>query len=531
MAFNQQNMADAIRRQLSVILESSRFSASERLKCFLRFVVEETLEGREHELKAQVIGTKIFNRGNNFDSLTDPVVRVEAGKLRNKLNSYYLNNEEEGSDIIRIDIPKGSYVPSFKRISAIHPAKAPPMEALPGAIHSSIAILPFENMSESKEVDYLLSGLAEELTMALTKFEDITVISARGMSPESGRSSEPVDILAKQLGVRFVLRGSAQFVGTQMRLRINLVDAANRKILWAEKFESQYTVKNLFNIIDSTVTQVASRIGDSFGLIKRTLFNEFPDAERTEEIKAYEAVLCYHYWAANLASDRFHLAKTALEQAIQADPAYALPHGMLSDIYATHYQWSNDPQPEYLERSESLAARALALDPQCQYGLWGKGYSYFLRGDLQHFLDYAREAISINPSDTYLTAVVGVKIAAAGQWDEGRRLVHKASSLNPFLPSWHYTADSLYFFYNQDFEAALEAARHINSPSLSGPMLRTAIYGSMGLNEEARQELKLILGINPHFQKSYKELTRRIFFDASLVSALLHGFSRAGLPS
>ena len=267
MAFNQQNMADAIRRQLSIILESSRFSASERLKCFLRFVVEETLEGREHELKAQVIGTKIFNRGSDFDSLTDPVVRVEAGKLRNKLNSYYLNNEEEGSDIIRIDIPKGSYVPSFKRIPARHHAKALPMEALPGAINASIAILPFENMSESKEVDYLLSGLAEELTMALTKFEDITVISARGMGPESGRSSEPVDVLAKQLGVRFVLRGSAQFVGTQMRLRINLVDAANRKILWAEKFESLYTVKNLFNIIDSTVTQVASRIGDSFGLI------------------------------------------------------------------------------------------------------------------------------------------------------------------------------------------------------------------------------------------------------------------------
>ncbi len=530
MAFNQQNMADAIRKQLGIILESNRFSASERLKCFLRFVVEETLAGREHELKAQVIGTKIFNRGNNFDSLTDPVVRVEAGKLRNKLNTYYLSNEEEGVDIIRIDIPKGSYVPSFKHILPRHHTKAHPMETLPGAIHASIAILPFENMSESKEVDYLLSGLAEELTMALTKFEDITVISARGMNLESGKNSGPVDILAKQLGVRFVLRGSVQFAGAQMRLRINLVDAANRKILWAEKFESLYTVKNLFNIIDSTATQVASRIGDSFGLIKRTLFNEFPEAKRTEEIKAYEAVLCYHDWAASLAEDRFHLAKTALEQAIQADPAYALPHGMLSDIYATHYQWSNDQKPEYLELSENLADRALVLDPQCQYGLWGKSYSYFLRGDLQHFLDYARETISINPADTYLTAVVGVKIAEAGHWDEGRRLVQKASSLNPFLPSWRYTSDSLYFFYNGDFESALAAAKHINSPSLSGPMLRTAIYGSMGLKEEAEQELKLILEINPHFPKGYKELTKRIFFNDSLVSALLQGFCQAGLP-
>lgn len=525
---NYDDMREDILLQLNTILESINFSASSRLKDFLRFLVEETLAGREYQLKAHTIGQKVFNRGKDFDSLTDPVVRVEAGKLRNKLNQYYFSNEEAGTDRIRIDIPKGSYVPAFKKITQEKQHAQYP-ETGSSQDQASIAILPFKNIGGMQEVDYLLSGLAEELTMALTKFEDLTVISARGMNASGQTYAGSEDALAQELGVRFILSGNAQFVGTTIRLRINLIDTQTRKILWAEKFESSYTLANLFNIIDSIVDQVASRIGDSFGWIKRTLLNEFPESERTEQLKAYEAVLSYHYWAANLGEDRFQLAKAALEQAIQADPGYALAHGMLSDIYATHYQWHNDPHPEFLLLSEDFASRALNLNPQSQYGLWGKGYTSFLRGDSEQFLKYARAAISINPADTYLTAVVGVKIAVTGHWDEGRQLIQKARSLNPFLPSWYHTADSLYYFVNNEFEKALHAAKQINSPSLSGPMFRTAIYGVMGLPEEAGQELSQVLEIHPDFRKGHEELLRRMFFNDKLISALLNGFAGAGL--
>ncbi len=514
--------------QLKVILESNNFSASNRLKDFLRFLVEETVAGREHQLKAHTIGRQIFNRGDDFDSLTDPVVRVEAGKLRNKLNQYYLNSEETGTDKIHIDIPKGSYVPSFKKIVQTQVQNHLSEPAL-NADQASIAILPFKNIGGLQEVDCLLSGLAEELTLALTKFEDLTVISARGMGASMEASSGTEEALAHHLGVRFILSGNAQFVGTKIRLRIDLIDTQTRKILWAERFESSYTVENLFNIIDSTVTQVASKIGDSFGWIKRTLFHEIPESKRTEDLRAYEAVLAYHYWAANLGEDRFKLAKAALEQAIQADSDYALAYGMLSDIYATHYQWGNEPQPEMLKLSEEFATRALTLNPQSQYGLWSRGYNYFLGGDTEQFLKYARASISINPADTYLTAVVGVKIAVTGHWDEGRELIQKACSLNPFLPNWYHTADSLYCLVNGDLGEALHAAKQITSPSLSGPMFRTAIYGAMGQQEEAAGELWHALEVHPNFKQGYKELVRRMFFNEPLLSALMAGFSKAGL--
>lgn len=519
--------ADMIRQQLHKILESPDFRASDRLRSFLLHIVEETLAGRTAGIKAQAIGSIVFKRGETFDSLTDPVVRVEAAKLRNKLNAYYLAKGGLSDDIVRIDIPKGSYIPSFKKIAPPAPGNGQ-AESGGQAKPTGIAVLPFDNIGDVREIDYLLSGLAEELAMALTKFEDLTVVTARGMNPENRVEDSP-EQLAGRLGVRFLLGGNAQFDNSTIRLRINLIDAHTGKLIWAEKFESLYTVKNLFKVIDSTVEQVAARIGDSFGWIKRTLFNEFPDSYRTNELKAYEAVLYYHYWAADLSQARFSLAKEALEKAIRADPNYALPYGMLSDIYATHYQWGNKPQPEYLRLSDEFASRALVIDPQCQYGLWGKGYNHFLRGEEQEFLNFVRAAIRTNPSDTYLTAVVGVKIAVTGHWEEGRALIRKARDLNPFLPSWYHIADALFFLVNKDYDAAMQSSRLLASPSLSGPMLRTAVYGAMEEYGLARQELQEVLGINPDFRSGYKELITRMFFNREVIAALLGGLQKVGL--
>lgn len=527
---NYNQMREDILLQLQTILNSGNFSASMRMKEFLRFLVEETLAGREYQLKAYTIGREIFGRGKDFDSLTDPVVRVEAGKLRSKLNRYYADNQMEGVDLIRIEIPKGSYVPIFKRI-APHEEKYSAPEPEPGPDPTGIMVFPFYNIGKHQEVDYLISGLTEELILSLTKFEDLTVISARGLERDGHEPAGEDDEsrLAARLGARFILSGNAQFVDNTIRMRINLTDTSSRKILWAEKFECSYTLENLFSIVDSIAVQTASRIGDGFGLIKRTLYKESSESARTEQIRAYEAVLSYHHWATNLAEDRFELARTALEQAIRADPGYALAYGMLSDVYATYYQWNIDPQPELLAASETLAERALALNPQSQYGLWGKAYNYFLRAKREEFLEYARKAIGINPADTYLMAVIGVKIAAAGNWQEGRELTRKALRLNPFLPDWCYTADLLYYLVNSDLEKAIQTARQVTSPSLAGPMFRIAIYGAMGRKEEALAELERVLEIQPNFKSGYKEFLHRIFFNQAITSALLNGFAGLGL--
>ncbi len=115
--------AESIRHELEKILASEAFVNSGRLSRFLRFTVEEALQGRGDQLKESFLGVEVFDREPSYDPRTDPIVRVEAGRLRNKLASYY---EGEGrADPVLIEFKKGGYVPAFQCRSAEAPRPAP----------------------------------------------------------------------------------------------------------------------------------------------------------------------------------------------------------------------------------------------------------------------------------------------------------------------------------------------------------------------------------------------------------------------
>jgi hypothetical protein len=103
--------AQRVRLQLNRILSSHAFADAVRASSFLRFVVERKLEGRAGEIKESVIAVEVLSRTPSFDSKSDPIVRVEAGRLRDRLRSYY--EAEGGSDLVLISLPKGRYVPEF----------------------------------------------------------------------------------------------------------------------------------------------------------------------------------------------------------------------------------------------------------------------------------------------------------------------------------------------------------------------------------------------------------------------------------
>ena len=101
----------AIRLQLGRILASPEFQATDKMRDFLRFVVEEKLAGRSGRLKGYSIALAVFGRDMNFDATNDPIVRIQAGRLRRALERYYLT--AGAHDPIQIDIPKGRYIPRF----------------------------------------------------------------------------------------------------------------------------------------------------------------------------------------------------------------------------------------------------------------------------------------------------------------------------------------------------------------------------------------------------------------------------------
>jgi len=151
--------AKAIAQQLDRVLASATFLQVDRLKRFLSFIVEEAAAGRGDQLKEYVIGVHVFDKEPQFDPRTDPIVRVQARRLRARLVRYY--REEGNADDVTIELPKGGYAPVFKRRDDAVPQKRSITAALTS--RNTIAVLPFADHSRAGELAYFCNGLTQEI--------------------------------------------------------------------------------------------------------------------------------------------------------------------------------------------------------------------------------------------------------------------------------------------------------------------------------------------------------------------------------
>ena len=520
----------AIKDQMELVLDSPDFQASPRLKKFFRFLGEEALAGRASQLKGYTIATTVFERPDTFDAQADPIVRVEAAKLRSRLEHYYYAHKAE--DHIYISLPKGGYIPEF----SILPAAEEPISSIAYAASwrktvsapAGVAVLPFVFTSDGDRTDYFSDGLAEEITVHLTKFEDLTVASSYS-TRQAWINSEDMSVVAKALNVRFLLHGSVKITGDRIRVIAELVDCDTRSNVWADKFDGCLTANDLFSIQDEIVHQVTSRIADSSGQIKSTLFKE-SGPKPPEAVDAYDAILGYHHWAPSFALDRFKYALEALERTVAADPDYALPAAMLSDIYASDYQLGYDLRPGSLDDSLILANRAVALNSGCQFAYWALALNYFLRRDQDRFQHAVTQIIPLNPANTYTMAGAGLLIGMAEDLDKGNAIMQKAVQLNPKLPSWFHIIPFMVHYKAGDYEAALTEALQINTPDCFwDPMLRAAAYGRLGLGSEAEAALKHLLVLQPAFIKQQELFLQALLYSPELVDLIRQGLTVAGL--
>src|SRR5438093_7928935 len=141
---------DAVREHLERILTSPTFQQGDRLKRFLRFIVLEAIAGRRHELKEYVVGVQVFGKEDAFDPRTDPIVRVQARRLRSKLVRYY--REEGPTDELIIDLPKGGYAPLFKRRDTPVLVKRSITSAFLN--RNTVTVQPFADHSADHALDY-----------------------------------------------------------------------------------------------------------------------------------------------------------------------------------------------------------------------------------------------------------------------------------------------------------------------------------------------------------------------------------------
>lgn len=410
-----------IRRSLERLLESRAFRAAHGQRRFLKYVVEETLAGRGQQIKEFTVGVEAFERGESFDPRVDPIIRTEARKLRARLAKYY---EEEGkSDPIRIELPKGSYVPVFHENRAVEeshlasapiaPIAPPPIQRdirVPAAIAllvitgialwlaasgkpvaaqaNSVAVMPIVNASGDPGQNPVAGGVTASLIQILERESDVRVIGHTSVSrftPAQYKITE----LKQNLGASSILTGSIEKLGGTLRLRVRLADQPDRAPIWSGSYLFEGNAREAIeNEIAAEIVQVLRRGKPSAPTTPRKRVTP----------AAWSAYLEGLHYQGKLDAAR---AMERFEAATKSDPSFARAYAGLATMWVLSAHLSALPQEEAHAKIRNFAKRALQLDdtlgdPHFSLAVCAQ-YEYDWPGAEREF----REGLALSPSSSF----------------------------------------------------------------------------------------------------------------------------------
>jgi len=342
---------DAVRHQLDRILASPGFRRAEKLSAMLRFLVEETLAGRSNELKEYTIGVRVLERGDDFNPQIDPIVRVQARNLRNRLEEYYRTSGSEDSPVIGLE--KGSYVPIF--LPRLDNSASPP-RALP------IAVLPFANLSGDRDIEYFADGITEDLISALARQPELAVIARTSSFVFKAAGSFDSRSIGARLGVDFLVEGSLRREPGRIRINANLVEAANGHVRWSKAYDTALPeAANLAQLIAAEICEAVlagKRPRTPQGSCIFAAYELYLQARAQWQLRTREGIA---------------KAEACYKRAIEIDPRFAAAYAGLADCYTmlSVYGHLTGVQMERLARP--AAEMALRLDPECCQALTTSG--------------------------------------------------------------------------------------------------------------------------------------------------------------
>ena len=525
--------AEEIRAQLERILESTEFGASDRQRRFLGFVVDATLAGDADRIKGYTIATEVFDRGDDFDPQLDPIVRVEAGRLRRRLEHYYLSDGAE--DTVLIEIPKGRYVAKFsyretaneslpiEASAATGPVAAPATSKLQlagvfaiGLVAILVAVgtwqftdsdqpapsadsaeggvtravvLPFEYATDTEVHPFLNDGLLEELIVTLAALPDVEVV-ALGSARQVTDQQLTQEQVAETLQADVIISGYVRQQQQDVRVTVTVADAPGTVVRLSQRFDG--TLEDVFGLQERISREIAAAIGASTaGPFERRLL-------ATRELDP-ETVALY-YQAATLRdppSDpaRSQLAEDAYRQIIERSPDFAGGHAGLAYVLAFRSWWRVGEQPETDGDAALVAARtAVATDAEFGWSQMSLGLAELVQGDHDEALAAAQRAALLAPNDPYVLSFSALVQSFAGDREAAIPLAEAAIRLDPLSPRTPYRniLGALLFQSGRYDEslAVLEENLRLGGPD--GPHMaywRAGSLAALGREDEARSEL------------------------------------------
>jgi TolB-like protein/tetratricopeptide (TPR) repeat protein len=575
--------AEEVRAELARILSSPHFQASGKRRAFLRFIVEETLAGRADRLKGYSIAVDVFGRDETFDATADPVVRLEARRLRRDLDSYYV---DAGShDAVRISIPKGTYVPHFEWYLASPPLAAPreaqtvglnelaangipdttdatppkksshaPARKVIAALavivaviaavewvlmvgketsvsneagrEPSIVVLPFEAFSSSDEGRYLAKGIRQELIADLMRFPGFRLYTLPAAF-ERNPSTEPAK-LGRDLGVAYVVSGSVNANAEKIHVAAQTIDAKTGRVLWSQTYNRLVVPDALIRVQTELASDIATILGQPYGTVTSDL-NVRQYEPAVANMQSYVCVLRAYEYRRSFLREQFDPVLKCLKEAVRRDPDYSDAWAMLGwlhlDAGRIPYVGFNT-QDEYHEALQA-ANEAIRLTPNSILALK-------VVSAVQHYLGHydeserlARKALAINPYDPETLAQLGWRLAVRGKFEEGVPILKRAIARTVNPPGWYFHLVAIDLYLKGDYKDMLEVIEHA-APDRSGftQYLLAIANGALGNREKTREALKHFAEYKPLASDPVGFMRRHGAVD-EIVNSLVAGLKKA----
>ena len=460
-----------VREELQRILTSDLFAKSPRLGNFLRFIVDSTLKGEGQQIKEYLIGVEVFGRSSSYDPRTDPVVRVEAGRLRSKLADYYRAAGQTAP--LLIELPKGRYVPVFRLSSSFDQTASPKTPGLtlvagpsswrgrssrrlflclgllgivalvalrivlavrvrgggrPIPQATSIAVLPFENLSSSSENQYLGDGVAEELTTGLAQLSGFRVVAATSAFQFRGKGVD-VRQIGHQLDASALVEGTVNSLQSGLRINAQLVSTRDGYHLWSKIYDID--AGGIFDAEDDIVRQTARVLHVPI----ENGHNLRPANRKTGNAEAHDLYLQGRYYWSKRDLPDMERAIQLFQGAIRKDSKFALAYEGLADTYVVLGGNGQKPLAEVVPPAKAALSRAIELDPSlaeahATLALLNSEASGQRRG-LEPEL---RRAVELSPGYASAHHWLGVILTGQARFAEADAELRNAQLLDPLSP-------------------------------------------------------------------------------------------------
>jgi hypothetical protein len=535
--------AQEIRAALDRVVASDVVRSSPQLAAFLRFVVDAVLDGNSDRIKGYVIAVEVLKRDAKFNPQIDPIVRVEATRLRRTLERYYAGAGAD--DPIIIGRPRGGYVPTFKRRpgarsvpegpGAPHDESAgsevPPETLSPGNGMPVLLVQRFEVVGMPGPRSISAASLHEMLSDAFAHFDLVNIVWE---PPEGGRRArDPAMAPPAEAGVDFRLVGSAEYDDDgSARLRLRLIDAADGNVAWTRVFEGIAASDDPAAAQEAIVRELATTLVQPFGVIfaygrAKSLGTGSGDPRYRCILEAAESFRSFD-------SVQHRRARACLERLTGLDPGFAVGFTYLAALYVREHLYGLDAGAAdlpSLERALRAARRGVELKPESSRAYEMLFFTLFARRDLPASFAAGDKAMALNKYDMRSVGGYGQRLVAIGEIDKGMDLLMRAGDAGGIRPA----VDQFYLFLGSylrdDLAGAAFHAGQLTSDTFQlGLVARALVALAGGERDVARAALDRLVALNPAWRDSPRGELEKFFPATFIVDRLAADLAAAGLP-